>query len=168
MKLIIMIIFSSMVYASDINIDSSLINSRIESAIIIIKKDSLFNSLMENEYGKAISFFIEDTLYCPYVSTSDLKKIYPDSNYTYIFNKTNYFQDCNKRFEIKPIVHLSSKYKKCKSNYSLSIGIMDYNLLNYFIVPIKPKTKSKAYEIFILYNDKNKVIRFYSERFIAE
>jgi hypothetical protein len=164
----ILFIVCSRLYASEVNTDSTIMNIRIEKAIEIIKKDTFFQSYMEKEFGKGESFLINDTLYCPWVGATAVRKLYPDSCFWFIIYKNNYFQDCYKEFKKEPVIKLSEKYKNKNSNYIVYIGIMDSTSLNFLIFSNKNPKYPKVYSIYILYDDKNNVLRFHSERYIAE
>jgi hypothetical protein len=166
-KLIFLLSFNSIIYASEVNTDSTIINAKIEKALEVIKKDFIFQHYLESEFGKVTTFFISDTLYCPFISTWHIRQFYPDSSFNFILKKYNQYWECYTKYEISPIVKISCIYRDTNSNYSLSIGIMDLNSLSFLIFPVKPKSESRTCQVFVIFDEKNCVLKYYSEQYIV-
>jgi hypothetical protein len=132
--LILIITFTNKAVSLDINLDSILINSRIENTIEIIKNDSLFKYLMKIK-NENISFRICDSVLIKDISQIQIKRFYCNINvrvYQQLLNQSiinfNKYYNCE-----QPKITINKNFINKYSDFLVSIGICTNNIFEFYV-----------------------------------
>jgi hypothetical protein len=157
---IAMIIVNNAYSQNVFQIDSISLNKRIENTLERISNDSLFKSYLENDFGKLVSFKVNDTLQRLILRSYDLINIYHCYSNKFIKSKITDFKKFNKPYKNAIIVSLDSNKMNMKSNYLVDMDIHNRDLFEFLIQPTKYDKGWKSIYCFVLFNKNDKIKKF--------
>jgi hypothetical protein len=167
-RIIILVLFFSYSYLFCYEYDSSRTNNRIKVGLELIRKDQSFLCLPQNNNCKSITFYINDTLYCPCIRYSTLKKLYPELGKSDLINMEKYYSECfNKDISELIFSKLSKDFKNPNSTDTIYISIMDSNLIGFLILSNTKVKTIKGIEFYIFFNSNDQIENFYIKEYVV-
>ena len=148
-------------YCDDNNYNDSIL---INNIINVISNDTLFINMFEIQDKNSISFYVNDTTGTTYLSTAEVKFLFPDSSDMFIYNKCKYLK---KWYERCKITHdyIPYIYKDSLSKYELFFDYMDDDIVGAIVGEKNNYTGLKEIGYIFRINNKKEVIRYWGSKY---